>query len=62
MTRLHYLGRYLTGTEASAIAQRVCDEQGIDREEMLGLMRRLSTEEDARDTFFDLTDIEVIVA
>ena len=55
----HPDGQYLSPVVAKAIAIRRAERQGMDTAEMVGIIRRLDTEEDAREMFTDITEIEV---
>ena len=52
-------GRSLNGMQAVTVACRRALEQGLDEAEMHGIIRRMADEEDAREMFYDITEIEV---
>ena len=54
-------GQYLSATVAKAIAIQRFERQGGDAAEMIGIIRRLDKEEEARELFFDITTIEVFI-
>lgn len=55
----HPDGQMLSEVVAKAIAIQRHERQGGDVAEMHGIIRRLAQEEDARETFTDITGIEV---
>jgi len=50
--------RYISHTRATAIAFESADWQGIDPAEMRAIFSRLATDEEARETFEDITGLE----
>lgn len=52
-------GTVLRADLAKAVAIRRHEEQGGDQSDMVGIMRRMDDEEDAREMFTDITGIEV---
>lgn len=52
-------GQMLSKSKAVTIALHRAYEKGMDEMEMTGIIRRMSREENAREMFFDITEIEV---
>ena len=52
--------RYISHTRATAIAYEAANWQGVDPAEMRAIFARLATDEEARETFEDITGLEVI--
>lgn len=52
-------GQMLSAPVARAIALIRAENAGMDRAEMVGIIRRMDREEDAREMFTDIAGIEV---